>query len=372
MPHHHRHARPAGQAEPLRQGPRRVLARDRADVPRRRRGRGLPAVSRADARLNPDGTDQDDWDDHWDTVRRGRQGQPGQRLPPRDGAQAARAASRAGRDRCSTSAAGRASSRSTSRAANPQRPGVRRRVQRRGRPASPAMAAARAASGARFFERNLLEPVTLAEDQPPATHAVCSEVLEHVDDPTTLMRNVDRRCSRPGAKVVVTVPGGPRSAFDKHIGHFRHFTGPTLHQVLTDAGLDVDRVLRTGFPFFNLYKLAVIARGEKLVARRAGPHAASAALVGSRRRSPRVLPPAASSSTATTRGSAGRWPRVAHVPLVGDRACSSPGPRCGSPSAAAAPTCRRTTRSTAAWSSRPPSPSTSTSRSTAPSPTTTS
>ena len=28
----------------------------------------------------------------------------------------------------------------------------------------------------------------------------------------------------PGAKVVVTVPGGPRSAFDKHIGHCRHFT----------------------------------------------------------------------------------------------------------------------------------------------------
>jgi hypothetical protein len=69
----------------------------------------------------------------------------------------------------------------------------------------------------------------------------------------------------PGAKVVVTVPGGPRSAFDKHIGHWRHFTAPLLHQVLTEAGLDVDRVLRTGFPFFNLYKLAVIARGQKLV-----------------------------------------------------------------------------------------------------------
>jgi hypothetical protein len=69
----------------------------------------------------------------------------------------------------------------------------------------------------------------------------------------------------PGAKVVVTVPGGPRTAFDKHIGHYRHFTGHDLQDVLTSAGLDVDVVYRTGFPFFNLYKLAVVARGEKLV-----------------------------------------------------------------------------------------------------------
>ena len=106
--------------------------------------------------------------------------------------------------------------------------------------------------------------MTRDPQQPPATHAVCSEVLEHVDDPVALMRNSTALLA-PGAKVVVTVPGGPRSAFDKHIGHFRHFTAPALHQVLTDAGLDVDRVLRTGFPFFNLYKLAVVARGQKLV-----------------------------------------------------------------------------------------------------------
>ena len=40
------------------------------------------------------------------------------------------------------------------------------------------------------------------------------------------------RTSPPGCRVVITVPGGPRSAFDKHIGHRRHFdrasidTGP--------------------------------------------------------------------------------------------------------------------------------------------------
>jgi len=118
---------------------------------------------------------------------------------------------------------------------------------------------------ARFVERNLLKPVGLDPDQPLADYAVCSEVLEHVDDPTMLLRNAMSLLA-PGARVVVTVPGGPRSAFDRHIGHFRHFTAAYLHQVLTDAGLGVDRVYRSGFPFFNLYKLAVVARGQKLVA----------------------------------------------------------------------------------------------------------
>jgi SAM-dependent methyltransferase len=110
-----------------------------------------------------------------------------------------------------------------------------------------------------------LQPTTLADGQPPATYAVCSEVLEHVDDPVALIRNA-RALLAPGGRLVVTVPGGPRSAFDHHIGHVQHFTARKLNQVLTDAGYEVRRVLRAGFPFFNLYKLAVIARGKKLIA----------------------------------------------------------------------------------------------------------
>jgi 2-polyprenyl-3-methyl-5-hydroxy-6-metoxy-1,4-benzoquinol methylase len=117
---------------------------------------------------------------------------------------------------------------------------------------------------AKFVRRDLLAPVQLEEGQPAATYAVCSEVLEHVEDPTTLMRNAVSLLA-PGAKLVVTVPGGPRSAFDRHIGHWRHFDAITLRQVLTDAGLHVDRIQRAGFPGFNLYKLAVIARGKGLI-----------------------------------------------------------------------------------------------------------
>jgi 2-polyprenyl-3-methyl-5-hydroxy-6-metoxy-1,4-benzoquinol methylase len=117
----------------------------------------------------------------------------------------------------------------------------------------------------RFRQADLLEPTSLATDQAPATHAICSEVLEHVDDPTTLLRNA-RTLLAPGCRLVVTVPGGPRSAFDHHIGHYRHYTASALRTVLVDAGFTVDRVYRAGFPFFNLYKLAVIARGKRLIA----------------------------------------------------------------------------------------------------------
>jgi len=93
---------------------------------------------------------------------------------------------------------------------------------------------------------------------------VCSEVLEHVDDPVQVLRNA-RRCLAPGARLVVTVPAGPRSAFDLHIGHKRHFTPASLKSVFTGAGLEVEALHGAGFPFFNLYRLVVVARGEKLI-----------------------------------------------------------------------------------------------------------
>jgi hypothetical protein len=93
-----------------------------------------------------------------------------------------------------------------------------------------------------------------------------------VADPRQVLANA-RRCLAPGARFVITVPAGPRSAFDLHIGHRRHFTAGGLAALLTSAGLELESVHGAGFPFFNLYRLAVIARGEKLIddAGRRGP-----------------------------------------------------------------------------------------------------
>ena len=116
-----------------------------------------------------------------------------------------------------------------------------------------------------FYVCDMSKPVT----PPPglagwATHAVCSEVLEHVDDPGAMLRNV-RSLFAPGCKLVITVPGGPMSAFDHHIGHRGHFTIDRLTSVIGSSGLDPAVVRGAGFPFFNLYRLFVVMRGKSLI-----------------------------------------------------------------------------------------------------------
>jgi SAM-dependent methyltransferase len=118
---------------------------------------------------------------------------------------------------------------------------------------------------ATFLQQDLLQSFEPPEQYRGwATHAVCSEVLEHLDEPELLLRNVMPLLA-PRCRLVITVPGGPRSAFDKHIGHRRHYTPSALRSLLERAGFEVELATGAGFPFFNLYRLAVVARGEKLV-----------------------------------------------------------------------------------------------------------
>lgn len=97
-----------------------------------------------------------------------------------------------------------------------------------------------------------------------ATHATCCEVLEHLDDPIGFLKASGRYLST-GAEMVITVPGGPMSLFDKHIGHRQHFSKESLSHVIQASGFEVSRFYRIGFPFFNLYRLTVIARGANLI-----------------------------------------------------------------------------------------------------------
>jgi SAM-dependent methyltransferase len=125
--------------------------------------------------------------------------------------------------------------------------------------------AQRKVPGARFEQRDLLQ----AGEPPPeqrgwATQAVCSEVLEHVPEPRELLVN-SAPYMAPGCRLVVTVPGGPMSAFDRHIGHRQHFSPGALRELLQEAGFEVELAAGAGFPFFNLYRLVVIARGRRVV-----------------------------------------------------------------------------------------------------------
>lgn len=118
--------------------------------------------------------------------------------------------------------------------------------------------------GATFLVADLFQPpAALNEFAGWATHAVCSEVLEHVDDPVAFLKRALTYLA-PNARLIVTVPGGPMSAFDRHIGHRQHFDRRKIRVMLEQAGYSVDRVYLSGFPFFNLYRLLVIARGKRL------------------------------------------------------------------------------------------------------------
>jgi SAM-dependent methyltransferase len=118
---------------------------------------------------------------------------------------------------------------------------------------------------AHFVQRNLLEPVgDIGPLREWAQFAVCSEVLEHVDDPATLLRNASEYLA-PGSTLIVTVPGGPKSQYDLHIGHRQHFTPASIRALLETAGFQVDLATGAGFPFFNLYRLVVVLRGKSLI-----------------------------------------------------------------------------------------------------------
>jgi len=120
------------------------------------------------------------------------------------------------------------------------------------------------APSARFFQSDLEDTEAIPQElRGWATHAVCSEVLEHVDDPVALL-SAARMLMAPACRLVVTVPGGRMSAFDRHIGHRRHYTPEKLAAELRAAGLGVRLATGAGFPFFNLYRALVIMRGERL------------------------------------------------------------------------------------------------------------
>ncbi len=113
--------------------------------------------------------------------------------------------------------------------------------------------------GYELFELNLTLPEFAARYTPRVAaydFVVCSEVLEHIPDHALAAKRLFELL-RPGGTAIVTVPGGKMSAFDKVIGHQRHYTPDSLRQLLAGAGFRVVDVLAWGFPFHNLYRTAV-------------------------------------------------------------------------------------------------------------------
>jgi SAM-dependent methyltransferase len=90
---------------------------------------------------------------------------------------------------------------------------------------------------------------------------VCGEVLEHLDDDRTALRELVR-VLRPGGLVVVSVPANPwRYDWSDHwAGHRRRYSSGGLAQRLAEAGLtDID-VTDYGFPLLGLYHRQIYRR----------------------------------------------------------------------------------------------------------------
>ena len=168
------------------------------------------------------------------------------------------------------------------------------------------LAAASLGLPATFAQRDLMLPAELADDERGrATVAICSEVLEHVDGPDVLLRHAADYLA-PGSRLVITVPGGPRSAFDRHIGHRRHFTAARLRHLLETNGFEAGDGPAGRVPVLRPVSTRRHSEGKAPDRRRrAGPRELHSTLVP---RGPHCACSIAPSATTSTRPrSAGNW-----------------------------------------------------------------
>ena len=119
---------------------------------------------------------------------------------------------------------------------------------------------------ARFVQTDLLQSQSpSAELDHWGTVATCSEVLEHVDQPAVLLRNA---CAYLTTGAILVVTGSRRPPVclrPPHRASAPFHPRPSLEQTLVSAGLEPLRLQAAGFPFFDLYRLAVFARGKRLI-----------------------------------------------------------------------------------------------------------
>lgn len=90
-------------------------------------------------------------------------------------------------------------------------------------------------------------------------------VLEHVEDDRTAMKNLFRML-KPGGIAVIEVPAGPRlfDAFDKHMKHFRRYAMGELVEKLSAVGFEVIFRSHLGFLVYPVFLVGKILNKKKL------------------------------------------------------------------------------------------------------------
>lgn len=83
---------------------------------------------------------------------------------------------------------------------------------------------------------------------------VCADVVEHIEDDQSALNNM-AAMTAPGGHVVVATLQGRMRDFEKNVGHVRNYVPGELEEKMRRAGLEIDRTIAWGFPFYSpLYR----------------------------------------------------------------------------------------------------------------------
>jgi len=94
---------------------------------------------------------------------------------------------------------------------------------------------------------------------------ILSEVLEHVENPVDFLTNFVLPFADSNTKILITVPSGPISEFDRFIGHHRHYTRKILAGQVSLSQCTLIEYRNIGFPIVNIVRIWSLIRGKKLV-----------------------------------------------------------------------------------------------------------
>jgi SAM-dependent methyltransferase len=93
---------------------------------------------------------------------------------------------------------------------------------------------------------------------------IMSEVIEHLEKPKVELLPV-LALLRSGGCFIATVPSGPMSYFDRHIGHFRHYSPDSFQKLLAICGLTQVKVVSIGFPLVNVVRIISLILGKRML-----------------------------------------------------------------------------------------------------------
>ena len=93
---------------------------------------------------------------------------------------------------------------------------------------------------------------------------VMSEVLEHIDNPTPILKSISKNLHKDGI-IIITVPSGPISEFDRFLGHYRHYTKKSLRLEIEKSGFEVLEINQIGFPTINIIRVWCLINGKRTI-----------------------------------------------------------------------------------------------------------